>query len=231
MTNQQPPFGGGFPQPGPGSPGTGGSSVWGSGAPSGPSQGNSPWGNPAQGGQDFGGGQSPFGGAQQPSPQTSPWGAPEATTESFDRPADPFAAANAQGEGYTGRVPGASTPPAPGGGAGTASREPSSAPATWLIPGLVLGLIALVLTIILLVGSISPVSGTYAGMAFGAWALAGLLGVSSLAFYFSEDTRRRANGMYSIVGWKQGLYWATLAVLFIAIILSSLCIALWAGRL
>lgn len=101
----------------------------------------------------------------------------------------------------------------------------------WLVPGLVLGVAAVVMTLILLFGSISPVSGTYAGMAFGAWALAGLLGVSSLAFYFSEDTRRRANGMYSIVGWKQGLYWATLAVLFIAIILSSLCIALWVGRL
>lgn len=231
MTNQQPPVGGGFPQPGPSNPRTGGSSVWGSGAPSGSSQGNSPWGNQAHGGHDFGGGQSPFGGAQQPSPQSSPWGSQEAVTESFERPADPFAAANAQGADYVGQVPASSTPPALDGGAGSVAREPSSAPARWLIPGLVLGVIALVMTIVLLTGKVSPVTGTYAGMAFGAWALSGLLGVSSLAFYFSEDTRRRANGMYSIVGWKQGLYWATLAVLFIAVILSSLCIALWAGRL
>ena len=227
MTNQQPPFGGGFPQPGPGNSGSGGSSVWGSGAPSAQPQGNSPWGNPAQEGQDVGGTQPPFGGAQP----SSPWGAPGATTESFERPTDPFAAANAAEGGYSGQVPGSSTAPSISEAGGTVSREPSSAPATWLIPGLVLGVIALVLTIILLTGNVSPVTGTYAGMAFGAWALAGVFGVSSLAFYFSEDTKRRANGMYSIVGWKQGLYWATLAVLLIAIILSSLCIALWAGRL
>ncbi|MDN8594035.1 MULTISPECIES: hypothetical protein [unclassified Corynebacterium] len=218
MTNQQPPFGGGFPQPGSGNSDAGGSSVWGSGAPSGSSAGSSPWGSTGAGG---------FGEA----PQSSPWGNPGDAGSSGGQ-SDPFAPAPAAGDSFA--WPGstsAPSAPAPGGGTGSSTAEPSSAPTTWLVPGLVLGVAAVVMTLILLFGSISPVSGTYAGMAFGAWALAGLLGVSSLAFYFSEDTRRRANGMYSIVGWKQGLYWATLAVLFIAIILSSLCIALWVGRL
>lgn len=220
MTNQQPPFGGGFPQPGSGNPGSGGSSAWGSGS----SAADSPWGSPGQS-------------APAPTPSTggasSPWGSPSsagtgAVTDPFAAPSsDPFAPAK-EGD-YSGPLPGAPGSAEPAGGA--SPLEPSSAPATWLVPGLALGVIALVMTAILLLGDISPISGTYAGMAFGAWALAGLVGVSSLAFYFSEDTRRRANGMYSIVGWKQGLYWATLAVLLIAIILSSLCIALWVGRL
>lgn len=223
MSNQQRPFGGGFPQPGSGNSGSGGSSVWGSGS----SAGNSPWGSPGQGTP------APSSGGAQP---TSPWGAPGsagtgAGSDSFGGPSsDPFAPASEGG--YSGPRPGEPGLAGPAGATGgSSSLEPSSAPATWLVPGLVLGVAALVMTLILLLGNISPVSGTYAGMAFGAWALAGLLGVSSLAFYFSEDTRRRANGMYSIVGWKQGLYFATLAVLLIAIILSSLCIALWVGRL
>lgn len=211
MTNQQPPFGGGFPQPGSGNPGSGGSSAWGSGS----SAADSPWGSPGQS-------------APAPTPSTggasSPWGSP--SSAGTGAVTDPFAPAK-EGD-YSGPLPGAPGSAEPAGGA---PLEPSSAPATWLVPGLALGIIALVMAAILLLGDISPISGTYAGMAFGAWALAGLVGVSSLAFYFSEDTRRRANGMYSIVGWKQGLYWATLAVLLIAIILSSLCIALWVGRL
>ena len=223
MTNQQPPFGGGFPQPGSGNSGSGGSSVWGSGS----SAGNSPWGSPGQSAP------APSSGGAQP---TSPWGAPGsagtgAGADSFGGPStDPFAPASEGSYGGPRAGVGGGAGPL-GSGGGTSGRARWWAPTTWLVPGLALGVVALVMTLILLLGNISPVSGTYAGMAFGAWALAGLLGVSSLAFYFSEDTRRRANGMYSIVGWKQGLYFATLAVLLIAIILSSLCIALWVGRL
>ena len=79
--------------------------------------------------------------------------------------------------------------------------------------------------------SLREIDTTWGVLSGIAWLLAGVLGVSALGLYFTKNTQVKAEGPYQEIGWKQGLFYATLAVLIIAGVLSAILFALWVGRL
>ncbi|WP_426705923.1 hypothetical protein [Corynebacterium auriscanis] len=106
----------------------------------------------------------------------------------------------------------------------------TSAPHLMLLPSLVSSVISITLSLILFLGGLTVSNGMYFPLAFGAWALAGIIGVVGLGPYFSADNARRTAGIYQIVGWKQGLYWATIFAVLVGVVLSAIHLGIWVGK-
>lgn len=106
----------------------------------------------------------------------------------------------------------------------------TSAPHTLLLPSLILALVSLILDAIVGFGPLRSIDTQWGVLTGVAWALSGIVGVSALGLYFTKNTEARANGLYEIVGWKQTLFYATIAALAIAVVISSVMFALWFGR-
>lgn len=106
----------------------------------------------------------------------------------------------------------------------------TSAPHALLLPSLILALIALIIDAVVGFGPLRSIDTQWGVLTGIAWALSGIVGVSALGLYFTKNTEARANGLYEIVGWKQTLFYATVAVLVIAVVMSSIMFALWFGR-
>lgn len=106
----------------------------------------------------------------------------------------------------------------------------TSAPHLMLVPSLALAVISLVMLAIAGFGPLRSIDAQWGVLSGVAWALSGIVGVSALGLYFSKNTQARAEGLYQIVGWKQALFYVTVAALVIAVVLSSIMFALWFGR-
>ncbi|WP_311356526.1 hypothetical protein [Corynebacterium riegelii] len=106
----------------------------------------------------------------------------------------------------------------------------TSAPHLMLVPSLALAVISLVMLAIAGFGPLRSIDAQWGVLSGVAWALSGIVGVSALGLYFSKNTQARAEGLYEIVGWKQALFYVTVAALVIAVVLSSIMFALWFGR-
>ncbi|MBI9001747.1 hypothetical protein M0E87_00810 [Corynebacterium sp. CCM 9185] len=100
-----------------------------------------------------------------------------------------------------------------------------------LVPSLILAVASLGLSGVITFSSIAPTDFSYRTMSLVAWAAAGIVGVTAMSFYFIADTKRRALGFYQIVGWKQAMYFVTMALLFVAVVWSAVEIGLWVGKL
>lgn len=137
---------------------------------------------------------------------------------------------------YSGAGSGASTNFAGGSSFSTTSTsgksaKATSAPTLRLLPSFILGIIGVVLNAVITFGSHVATDTSYAVLAVLAWFLAGVLGISLLGWYFTENSRRKSAGSYFTVGWKKTLYWSTVALLLIAVVWSAVDIAQWAGKL
>lgn len=140
------------------------------------------------------------------------------------------------GGNFSGSHPGPSPQPSPqfsgtsGSGSSTSLRS-ASAPVHCLVPSLVLGLLGVVLNAVITFGGSTATDTNFIIFAGLGWALAGIAGVTLLAWYFSTDNKRRAAGFYTEIGWKKAMYYATMVVLVIAVVWSAVDIALWVGKL
>lgn len=135
---------------------------------------------------------------------------------------------------FTGGSPFAPTSPsggAPFSGSSSESLPPTSAPAARLAPSLVMGALSILLSLYLFLSSAAATETRYLIIASIAWVLAGVLGIGTLGWYFTGDATARAEGNYLSVDWKNLLYWATLVVLAVSVVLSAVHIALWFGKL
>ncbi|GAB19898.1 hypothetical protein GOEFS_096_00750 [Gordonia effusa NBRC 100432] len=84
-----------------------------------------------------------------------------------------------------------------------------------------------------LVGLVIAIVGVFRedAVALVGWALAGPLAIILLGFFVAADTRRQAEPVYTRPGWV-GLVYAIAAVLIVAgIVVASVGVALWIGRL
>lgn len=109
--------------------------------------------------------------------------------------------------------------------------QQNSAPSPRLIPGLAMGLVSILLSLYLFFSATAATETKYLVFSVIAWGLAGILGIGSLGWYFTGDAKARAEGNYLSVDWKNFLYWVTLAVLAVAVVLSAIHVALWFGKL
>lgn len=187
---------------------------WGSGGGWGaPQPGSGPSSQPAAPGGGWGSAPSGGGWGSPAQPQQPAWG--QETTQSF-------------GTSSFGGGSNANSQPE----YGNQSDEftTTSAPHLMLVPSLVLALISLVMLAIAGFGPLRSIDAQWGVLSGVAWALSGIVGVSALGLYFSKNTQARAEGLYEIVGWKQALFYVTVAALVIAVVLSSIMFALWFGR-
>ncbi|MBV7292616.1 hypothetical protein [Corynebacterium sp. TAE3-ERU16] len=107
----------------------------------------------------------------------------------------------------------------------------NSAPVVSLVPSLVLAVVSLILSGVITFSSMGPTDSSYRAMSLIAWAAAGVVGITAMSLYFIADTKRRALGFYQIVSWKQAVYFATVVLLFVAVVWSAVEIGLWVGKL
>lgn len=121
-----------------------------------------------------------------------------------------------------------SSSPAPSSSGGLSE---NSAPVLNLVPSLVLAIVSVLLSGFLTFSSITPTDGLYRILSLTAWGAAGLIGITAMSLFFLADTKRRAQGFYQVVSWKQMMYYATTALLFIAVVWSAIEIGLWVGKL
>lgn len=202
-------------------------------------QGGGGWGPPQPGSGPAGGGwgaNSPQGGGWGAQP-TPPQPAPPQPQPAQPQPAQSYSPAP-ETQSYGGAT--SPTPPSygPGSQGGSTAASSSagdftttSAPHLMLLPSLILAAVSLILCAVVGFGPLRSIDtgwGVFSGIA---WALSGIVGVSALGLYFTKNTEARAAGMYEYVGWKQGLFYATVAALVIAVVVSSIMFALWFGKL
>lgn len=122
-------------------------------------------------------------------------------------------------------------PPAPTGPeAGTTALAITSAPVARLVPSLVMGVISVVLSVFLFLSSTTATDSSYLPLTLVAWVLAGVLGIGALGMYFKGDADARASGMFVSIGWKEALYWATIVVLGLGVLLSAIHAGLYVGK-
>lgn len=132
--------------------------------------------------------------------------------------------------------PGAGSPydPTTGGSfpvtAAPRTRTASSQPVLHLLPSLLAGVIGLGLNAFLQFGDHVATDTSWGVIAVAAWVIAGIIGVSALGWYFAEVNKRRGQGFYSVVGWKNLVAWLTYAVLLIAVVWSAFNFAQWVGK-
>jgi hypothetical protein len=106
-----------------------------------------------------------------------------------------------------------------GSGAGTVGRPPL----VWLAAGFVVAVLGVAEGLVL--GLSDPVP-----YAFAAWAAAGPIAVGLLAVHAFRDTQQRALPVYAPPLWIRYLYGAVIVLAAVGIVISSIEIALWAGR-
>ncbi|MEH0147063.1 hypothetical protein V6D40_05210, partial [Corynebacterium sp. Q4381] len=146
-------------------------------------------------------------------------------------PAPGSAVGERQPQGFGGgSAPGGSSRSGGSPAAPQAEFKTTSAPHALLLPSLILALIALILDAVVGFGPLRSIDTQWGVLTGIAWALSGIVGVSALGLYFTKNTEARANGLYEIVGWKQTLFYATVAALVVAVVVSSVMFALWFGR-
>lgn len=109
-------------------------------------------------------------------------------------------------------------------------RKAMSQPVLHLLPSLVAGVIGLALNGVLVFGDHVATDAAWGVIAIAAWAVAGLVGVTLLGWYFSEVNKRKGQGFYSIVGWKNIVARLTYVVLLVAVVWSAINIAQWVGK-
>ncbi|QXA54180.1 hypothetical protein I6L56_09970 [Corynebacterium freneyi] len=89
--------------------------------------------------------------------------------------------------------------------------------------GLVLGIVAFF--------TAEPTDGAYSALAFGGWALAGIVTFILLGVHLTEDTKRQASGPYIGNAGQIALYRAAAGIGLVAVIVTAIEIALWASKL
>lgn len=107
-------------------------------------------------------------------------------------------------------------------GAAPARLEHVSAPTAWLFAAIGLALVS---------GIVASILGGIPAVAIACWALAGPVAIGLFAVYLMNDVKARAHLTYSPPTWGPALYGVGLTVTFIAVIIASLQIAFWVGRL
>lgn len=116
--------------------------------------------------------------------------------------------------------------PDPFGSAGAmdapAPLERVSTPIGWLYAALGLALVS---------GIVASFLGGIPAVAIVCWAIAGPVVIGLLAVYLMKDVAGRAHLTYSPAVWGPTLYVVCLVVTFISVVIASLQIAFWVGRL
>ncbi|KAB1650296.1 hypothetical protein [Pseudoclavibacter endophyticus] len=176
------------------------------------------------------GGPSPFGGQAAPTGgQSGPFG--EQTAAPYDGQAGPVgrqgggAAFGAGRDLFGNSSMGAGNDlfgSASSLGGAPAPLEPVAAPTGWLFAAVALALVS---------GVVASVFGGIPLVAIICWALAGPVVIGLFAVYLMRDVRARAHLTYSPPTWGPMLYAAGLVVTFAAVVIASLQIAFWVGRM
>lgn len=112
----------------------------------------------------------------------------------------------------------------------TTALSTTTAPVARLVPSLVMGVISVVISLVLFFSSTTATDSSYLPLTMAAWVLAGVLGIGALGVYFKGDADARASGMFVSVGWKEALYWATIVVLGLGVLLSAIHAGLYVGK-
>ena len=102
-----------------------------------------------------------------------------------------------------------------------------SPPLLWLAAAFVSAALGLIIVLLLH----DPGAGNVPYFAFASWVLAGPAAIGLLAVFLTKDTNARARALYAAPAWVPWAYRAVLLVALVAIVLSAIRIADWAGRL
>ncbi len=105
-----------------------------------------------------------------------------------------------------------------------------SGPWPWVIAATVTAVIGLILGIVAFFTA-EPTDGAYSALAFGGWALAGIVTFILLGVHLTEDTKRQASGPYIGNAGQIALYRAAAGIGLVAVIVTAIEIALWASKL
>ncbi|WP_232247020.1 hypothetical protein [Corynebacterium freneyi] len=211
----------------PRSGGFGGASNPGFGGP--PSGSGGGFGTPGGGGSGFGaapgGGGSGFGAA----PAGGGGGGFGSESGSSFGGGDGFGSGGG-GFGSGGASGGAGFDPSGTGPADAAATTYRSGPWPWVIAATVTAVIGLILGIVAFFTA-EPTDGAYSALAFGGWALAGIVTFILLGVHLTEDTKRQASGPYIGNAGQIALYRAAAGIGLVAVIVTAIEIALWASKL
>jgi len=109
----------------------------------------------------------------------------------------------------------------------TAPIRAGSPPLLWLAAAFVSAALGLVIVLL----RHDPGTGSVPYFAFTSWVLAGPVAIGLLAVFLTKDTNARARALYAAPAWVPWAYRAVLLVALVAIVLSAIHIADWAGRL
>ena len=134
------------------------------------------------------------------------------------------------GFGTGGASGGAGFDPSGAGPADGAATTYRSGPWPWVIAATVTAVIGLVLGIVAFFTA-EPTDGAYSALAFGGWALAGIVTFILLGVHLTEDTKRQASGPYIGNAGQIALYRAAAGIGLVAVIVTAIEIALWASKL
>ena len=102
-----------------------------------------------------------------------------------------------------------------------------SPPLLWLAAAFISATLGLIIVLVLH----DPGTGNVPYFAFISWVLAGPAAIGLLAIFLTKDTNARARALYAAPAWVPWAYRAVLLVALVAIVLSAIRIADWAGRL
>lgn len=134
------------------------------------------------------------------------------------------------GFGSGGASGGAGFDPSGTGPADAAATTYRSGPWPWVIAATVTAVIGLILGIVAFFTA-EPTDGAYSALAFGGWALAGIVTFILLGVHLTEDTKRQASGPYIGNAGQIALYRAAAGIGLVAVIVTAIEIALWASKL
>ncbi|KAB1660074.1 hypothetical protein F8O01_03870 [Pseudoclavibacter chungangensis] len=193
--------------------------------PAGDSRGSSPFG----GGQDQSA--APFGGYGNQGESTPTFGAPAGGAPSpYGGQGGPFGAPQGgapnaglfTASGEPDRIDPFGTVNSSFGGSASEPVHAVKAPVGWLVAALVVALLA---------GIAASIFGGIPAVGIACWALAGPGVIGLLAVYLTKDVRARAFLTYSPPLWGPLLYGIVLVLAFVAVMIASLQIAFWVGRM
>lgn len=113
---------------------------------------------------------------------------------------------------------------------GDAATSYGTGPWPWVIAATATAVIGLILGLVAYFTA-TPTDGAYSALAFGGWALAGIVTFVLLGMHLMEDTRRQAAGPYIGSTGQVALYRAAAGIGLVAVIVTAIEIALWASKL
>lgn len=105
----------------------------------------------------------------------------------------------------------------------------ATGPWHWVLAAMAAAVIGLILAIVNYFIA-TPTDGIYPALAFGGWALAGIVTFILLGLHLLEDTRRQASGPYIGTASQTTLYRAAAGVGLLAVVATAIEIALWASK-